>query len=77
VLAGILERLDLLLLAVRERHTNPAECRDALDRVVQRLAQLDGGRLGVLTERGGHVGNDMSCLIEDLVAAAGSRCGPW
>jgi hypothetical protein len=42
----------------RERDADPGQRGDALDRVVQRLAQLDRGRLGLLAHRGAHVRHD-------------------
>jgi hypothetical protein len=55
-------RLDLVLLLLRERHTNPLQRGHTLDRVVQRLAELQRRRRGVLPNA-----TDMSSIVGGLV----------
>ena len=69
--ARLHERLDLLLLLSREGDADLRQGGDALDRVVQRLAELDRRRLRVLPERDRHVRHERRRLREDVVTLAG------
>jgi hypothetical protein len=70
-LAGLDERVDLLLLLLRERHTHTPQRGDALHRIVQRLAKLDRGLRRIDAERLAHVEQDPGRPVEDVVALAG------
>ena len=54
-LAGFDQRADQLLLGIGERDADPAQCGEAVDRILQRLAQLRGGTGEILAEHRAHV----------------------
>jgi hypothetical protein len=52
---------------LRERDADALQRGHTLDRVVQRLPQLDRALRHVLPERGRHVREDLRRLVEDVV----------
>jgi hypothetical protein len=65
------QRLDLVLLLRRERHAGPRQRGDALDRIVEGLAQLDRRPAGVSAQHGRHVEGQTGRPVEDVVALTG------
>jgi len=62
-------RLDLLALLLGEGDTDPPQGGEALDRVVERLAELHRRRGSIGPQLGGHVSGRLGGLVEDAVGA--------